>query len=106
DMMPVPNWFIDPVSGIETPPDTYSFSIEHRDPNVVGSIKQVWEPSRHHHVTVLATAYAATGDDRYARAAADHLRDWWERNPFLHGPHWTSGIEVGIRLISWIWSRR
>ena len=27
-------------------------------------------------------------------------------NPFLTGVHWTSGIEAGIRLISWTWTRR
>ena len=27
-------------------------------------------------------------------------------NPFLTGVHWTSGIEAGIRLISWTWIRR
>lgn len=106
DMMPVPDWFLDPTSGIAAPAAEYAFSIAHRDPGVVGDIKQVWEPSRHHHLTVLAAAYAATGHDRYARTVATHLADWWERNPFLIGVHWTSGIEVGIRLISWVWVRR
>ena len=34
------------------------------------------------------------------------LRSWWEENPFLSGVNWTSGIEVGIRLISFVWIRR
>ena len=34
------------------------------------------------------------------------LRSWWRENPFLSGVHWTSGIEVGIRLISLAWIRR
>ena len=37
---------------------------------------------------------------------ADHLRSWWRENPFLSGVHWTSGIELGIRLISLAWIRR
>ena len=37
---------------------------------------------------------------------ADHLRSWWQENPFLSGVHWTSGIELGIRLISLAWIRR
>jgi hypothetical protein len=28
------------------------------------------------------------------------------RNPFLRGPNWTSGIELGLRLTSWVWTRR
>ena len=63
-------------------------------------MKQVWELSRHHHLTVLASAYALTGDRRYAERAGYHLQSWWQENPFLSGIHWTSGIELGIRLIS------
>ena len=43
---------------------------------------------------------------RYARRVADQLRSWYQQNPFLSGVHWTSGIEVGIRLISLAWIRR
>ena len=40
------------------------------------------------------------------RTAAAHLRSWWAQNPFLSGVHWTSGIEAGLRLITWVWVRR
>jgi hypothetical protein len=105
DMM-APDWFLDPLSGRRAPQDEYCFSINHRDETVTGNVKQVWELSRHHHLTLLAGAYALTGDRRYAERAASHLRSWWQENPFLSGIHWTSGIEIGIRLISWVWTRR
>lgn len=101
-----PDWFLDAASGVRAPQETYAFSIPHRDQAVVGNIKNVWEPSRHHHLTVLASAYWLTGDERYAERCAAHLRSWWKANPFLSGVHWTSGIEIGIRLISWTWVRR
>jgi hypothetical protein len=104
--MTAPDWFLDPLSGRRAPQGNYCFSINHRDQAVTGNVKQVWELSRHHHLTVLASAYALTGDRRYAERAADHLRSWWEGNSFLSGIHWTSGIELGIRLISWVWVRR
>ena len=104
--MAAPDWFLDPLSGRRAPQDKYCFSINHRDQTVTGNVKQVWELSRHHHLTVLASAYAVTGDNRYAERVAFHLRSWWEQNPFLSGIHWTSGIELGIRLISWVWIRR
>ena len=44
--------------------------------------------------------------ERYAERAGLHLRSWWTQNPFLSGIHWTSGIEAGIRLITWVWVRR
>ncbi|HZT87466.1 MAG TPA: alginate lyase family protein [Stellaceae bacterium] len=101
-----PEWFVDVRTGKRVPHDAYAFDIDHRDPDVVGDVKYVWEPSRHHHLTVLAAAYYLTGDDAFAERAAAHLRSWWEANPFLCGVHWTSGIELGIRLISWVWVRR
>ena len=101
-----PDWFLDPLSGRRAPQAEYCFSVNHRDQAVTGNVKQVWELSRHHHLTVLACAYAVTGDRRYAERAASHLRSWWRENPFLSGIHWTSGIELGIRLISWVWTRR
>ena len=104
--MVAPDWFLDPLSGRRAPQAEYCFSINHRDETVTGNVKQVWELSRHHHLTVLAGAYALTGDRRYAERAGSHLQSWWEENPFLSGIHWTSGIELGIRLISWVWIRR
>jgi hypothetical protein len=101
-----PDWFLDPSSGLRAPDRQYCFRIDHRSEAVTGNVKQVWEPARMHHLTVLAAAYAISGEDRYARRVADHLKRWWAENPFLSGIHWTSGIELGIRLISWVWIRR
>ena len=104
--MVAPDWFLDPLSGRRAPKGEYCFSINHRNETVTGNVKQVWELSRHPHLTLLAAAYALTGDRRYAERAASHLRSWWQEDPFLSGIHWTSGIELGIRLISWVWTRR
>lgn len=101
-----PDWFLDPLSGKRAPETEYCFQIDHRREDVTGNVKQVWELSRMHHLTVLAAAYAISGDERYAERAASHLRSWWAKNPFLSGIHWTSGIELGVRLISWVWTRR
>jgi hypothetical protein len=101
-----PDWFFDPVTGRRAPQVEYCFRIDYRSADATGNVKQVWELSRHHHLTVLAAAFAFTGDDRYAHRVDMHLRSWWEENPFLSGVHWTSGIEVGLRLISWVWIRR
>ncbi len=106
DMMPAPDWFLDPRTGRRSPSNSYAFDINVRQEEKVGNIKYVWELSRHHHLTMLATAFYLTGDERYARVVAEHLRSWWKANPFLSGVHWTSGIEVGLRLIAWVWIRR
>ncbi len=101
-----PDWFLDPKTGRRAPSGGYAFDVPYRSEDTVGDIKQIWEPSRHQHLTVLAAAYALTGSEAYAERVAAHLRSWWAANPPLRGPHWVSGIELGIRLLSWVWTRR
>ena len=101
-----PDWFLDPVTGRRSVQDRHAFRVDHRSEEQVGNVKQVWELSRLHHLTLLATVWFLTHDERYARRVADQLRSWWRENPFLSGVHWTSGIELGIRLISLAWIRR
>ncbi|MFC8305913.1 alginate lyase family protein [Streptomyces olivaceus] len=100
-----PDWWYDPKTGRRAPWG-YAFDVPYRDEEAVGDIKQIWELSRHQYLTVLAAAYAVTGDERYAERVAEHLRSWWASNAPLRGVHWTSGIELGIRLLSWVWIRR
>ncbi|MFI1022272.1 alginate lyase family protein [Streptomyces olivaceus] len=100
-----PDWWYDPKTGRRAPWG-YAFDVPYRDEEAVGDIKQIWELSRHQYLTVLAAAYAVTGDERYAERVDGHLRSWWASNAPLRGVHWTSGIELGIRLLSWVWIRR
>lgn len=101
-----PDWFVDARSGKHAPSDVFAFDVPYRDEARAGNIKYIWEPSRHHHLTLLAAAFAVTGDERFAGRVADQLHSWWSENRFPFGPHWISGIEIGLRLISWAWVRR
>ncbi len=100
-----PDWWRDPKTGRRAP-SGYAFDVPYRNEDAVGDIKQIWELSRHQYLTVLAAAYAITGNERYAERVAEHLRSWWAANAPLRGVHWISGIELGIRLLSWVWIRR
>ncbi|MFF3207404.1 alginate lyase family protein [Streptomyces sp. NPDC002962] len=100
-----PDWWYDPKTGRRAPWG-YAFDVPYRNEDATGDIKQIWELSRHQYLTVLAAAYAVTGNERYAERVAEHLRSWWAGNAPLRGVHWTSGIELGIRLLSWVWIRR
>ena len=104
--MEQPDWFRDPVSGRRSVPERYAFRINQRDEEQVGNIKQVWEISRLQHLTLLAVAWYLTHEEAYAQRVADQLRSWWRENPFLSGVNWTSGIELGVRLINFAWIRR
>jgi hypothetical protein len=72
-----PDWFHDPSTGRRAPSDRYAFQIRYRSESETGNVKQIWEVSRHQHLTVLAAAYYVSGDSRYAEAVAAQLRSWW-----------------------------
>lgn len=95
-----PRWNRDPRTGREAPL-TYGRAIDYRDPRVVGDIKYLWEPNRHHQWVWLAQAWALTGDDRFLDGLAVQLESWLDQCPYPRGPNWSSGLELGIRLINW-----
>lgn len=105
DLPQQPDWFRDPLTGVRAPRAACAFHVPHRDEAAVGNIKFVWELSRHQPATLLACAWWLTGEDAFAALAASHLQSWWRDNPFLQGVHWVSGIEAGLRLLSWSWMR-
>jgi hypothetical protein len=101
-----PDWFRDPVTGRRSDPDRYAFRVDHRSEEQTGNVKQVWEVARLQHLTLLASAWALSHDERYPQRVDEQLRSFWQENPFLSGIHWTNGIELGLRLISLAWIRR
>jgi hypothetical protein len=104
--MSQPDWFYDPVTGRRSDPALYAFRINQRSEEQVGNVKQVWEVNRLQHLTLLAAAWYVTGSDAYASLVDAQLRSWWSQNPFLSGVNWTSGIELGVRLLNFAWIRR
>jgi hypothetical protein len=99
------DWHRDPASG-RTAPRAFAFDIPYHSPAVVGNIKNVWEKSRHHHLTVLALAFAKDRNDRFANEVESQLRNWLDANPISRGVNWASALELGVRLIAWVWIER
>ncbi len=97
------DWNRDHKHGRPTPM-TFASGIDYRDFAATGDCKFVWEPSRHHHLVVLARAYRAGGDLRYARAVVEQLTSWLDQCPYGLGMQWRSGLELAIRLINWVWA--
>ncbi|MDB5100935.1 MAG: Heparinase N-terminus [Cyanobacteria bacterium RYN_339] len=100
-----PDWHLDPQTGRRAPL-AFGPDLNYRDPLVAGNVKNTWEKNRHHHLTVLALAFALTRDERYAAEVDRQLRDWLQANPFPRGVNWTSMLELGVRLIAWVWIDR
>ncbi len=95
-----PPWNRDPKTGI-APPMTFGKGIDYRDERVVGDIKYLWEPSRHLELVTLAQTYRLTGDLEYADACRTLLNSWFDACPYPLGIHWTSSLELALRLVNW-----
>jgi len=85
-------------------PMTFSPTIDYRDVEATGDCKYVWEPNRHHQLVILARAYRAGGDVRYAEAVVEQLDSWLKACPYGIGMNWRSPLELGVRLINWVWA--
>jgi hypothetical protein len=103
DLGPVIDWNRDPKTGRRAPL-RFGRWVDYRDVSVAGDCKFVWEPNRHHQLVVLARAYRASGEDRYAQAVWAQLESWLDACPFARGMNWRSTLELGIRLINWVWA--
>ncbi|WP_216327562.1 heparinase II/III family protein [Deinococcus aestuarii] len=99
----VTDWHFCEVTGRRTDPDSPKFAPNSPEPAAVGDVRTIWEKSRHHHTTVLAIAYALTGEHRYAAGAAARIADWILENPPGRGVNWASRSEAGVRLMAWAW---
>jgi hypothetical protein len=96
-------WNYEFKAGVATPME-FAPDIDYRDHAVVGDCKFAWEPSRHHQFVTLGRAYRLTGDESYAIAMVEQLESWIDQCPFGVGMQWRSPLELGIRLINWVWA--
>ena len=97
------DWHRDPDTGYTWSRDIFTKVAYHKSPEHV-DFKNVWELGRQQYVVELSRSWLLTGDERHGVMARDMMLSWIEQNPFCKGIHWTSGLEVGMRAISWIWT--
>jgi len=95
-----PSWNRDPRTGVEAPLD-FGTSIDYRNVRIVGDVKYLWELNRHLELVTLAQAWHLTHAPRFADAARCLLLSWLDQCPYPRGPHWTSSLELGVRLVNW-----
>ncbi len=103
DVGPQIDWHKDYKNGRRAPLK-FSADIDYRDVSESGDAKFVWEPNRHQHLVVLARAYRASGEVRFAHGVCEQLVSWLDQNPFGRGMNWRSPLELAIRLINWVFA--
>lgn len=98
------DWHRDPATGYEFPQTFHADVPLHQQSDTFIDVKYVWELGRHQYVAELAHGWLLTQDDACARRARQILLEWIPQNPLYTGVHWTSGLEVAVRAISWLWT--
>ncbi len=73
-------------------------------PKPATDIKMIWEPARFGWAFVLGRAYHVSRDEQYAAAFWRLFEIFNSANPAYLGPNWTSGQEIGLRLMAWVWA--
>jgi len=69
-------------------------------------IRAVWEAGRLQNIT-LACIFVLSDEknpetDKYREWIKKELFAWLDDNPFLHGPHYQSAMECGLRIIAFV----
>ncbi len=65
-------------------------------------LKFPWDLSNMMWIPSLVAADAMIGDARYAKAYADDVQDWINKNPFPYGVNWYCAMNVAMRAVNWI----
>ena len=97
------DWHTDPVTGFTWEKEFFGNVSYHQVPPAV-DFKHIWELGRHQYLVELVRSWAMSRDDWSLLLTRQILGDWISKNPFCVGIHWTSGLEVAMRAISWIWT--
>jgi len=95
------DWARDPVSGRDWS-SGFSPGIAYRGADRLGDIKLPWELAKQQYFFTLGKAYWLTGDPAYAAQIGAQIDSFLDHNPVHGGIHWTSALEGGTRVSSWI----
>ena len=71
-----------------------------------GDIKLLWEPARFGWAFTLMRAYILSGDGRYPETFWRKFGHFLETNPPNCGLNWSSGQEVALRLLAFLFAAR
>jgi hypothetical protein len=89
-------------SGLSAPRYKFGKSINYRDSKKIGDIKYIWEINRNLFLLTLALAYKKFNNKKYLLKYELYLKSWLDQNEFMKGVNWCSSLELGIRLINWV----
>lgn len=80
--------------------------IDYKKLRHLGDIKPCWEMNRHQFFPLLALAFTGTGNVKYTVALSRFIHSWCDQNVPETGVNYISGLEIGLRCISWIFAEK
>jgi uncharacterized heparinase superfamily protein len=95
-------WHLDIETGGVWPKEPYCFDISYRFDERRGDIKYAFELNRLQHLQPIAALAAAENDLTLAAFCARELESWIDANPPFRGINWCSGIELALRIVSFL----
>ncbi|MCX7626648.1 MAG: heparinase II/III family protein [Candidatus Sumerlaeaceae bacterium] len=98
------DWYKDPVTGQRWPDDVSAFRIDYRHQQKLGEVKYVWELGRMPWLLPRAVAAYLHCDARVAQGVLDDILSFIHECPPFRGIHWTSGLELAVRITNWTWA--
>lgn len=66
--------------------------------------KLIWELNKQQYLVSVALAYKVEQNDKYAEYVISEIDKWINENDPYIGINWTSGLEIALRCLSWIFS--
>jgi hypothetical protein len=98
-----PNWHRDYLVGKDLRSAKSAFKLDHRTQPGGADIKIIWEPNRWYQLVRLAMAAWLLENAKARDKCIEWLHDWTKNNSPFTGLNWTSGLEVGMRLVNFTW---
>ncbi len=88
-------------------PQAFFNALDYRPGNPVGDARRTWEPARLQQLVALAVRTRDLElEEKDANSALAlslierQLTSWWIHNPLLHGIHYVSAMECGLRCVA------
>ena len=96
-------FLVDPFTRDAWSKSIYS-KVSFRKSNLKNDPKVIWEINKQQYLFDLGFAYQLTRDDKYAKKVLIEIEEWINQNPLYMGINWTSGLEISLRALCWMYS--
>ncbi len=97
------NWHFNPMKKVSWPNDVH-WSKVMKFEKKCGDIKLAWEINRFPQFYYMIRAYVLTFDNKYIKGILEQIRSWKDSNTYGYGINWSSGQELAIRSLAWIFA--